>query len=135
MINCNLQRLDGPVRGNSSIVQELEGVFRGAGWNVIKVLWSTDWDELFAKDHSGKLMQRMSEVCDGEYQAYKAKGGAYLRENFFGKYPELVELVKDKSDDELAALRRGGHDTQKSLMRISKRRKRKTSQALFWQNR
>ncbi|RNC78938.1 pyruvate dehydrogenase (acetyl-transferring), homodimeric type [Piscirickettsia salmonis] len=113
VINCNLQRLDGPVRGNSSIVQELEGVFRGAGWNVIKVLWSTDWDELFAKDHSGKLMQRMSEVCDGEYQAYKAKGGAYLRENFFGKYPELVELVKDKSDDELAALRRGGHDTQK----------------------
>jgi pyruvate dehydrogenase E1 component len=110
VINCNLQRLDGPVRGNGKIVQELEGVFRGAGWNVIKVLWGSGWDALLAKDASGKLRQRMEECVDGEYQDFKSKNGAYVREHFFGKYTELSELVKDWSDDEIWALRRGGHD-------------------------
>ena len=113
VVNCNLQRLDGPVRGNKRIIDELEGVFRGAGWNVIKVIWGSDWDELFAKDKSGLLLQRMSECVDGDFQNFKAKDGAYLRENFFGKYPELLELVKDKSDAELGLLHRGGHDPAK----------------------
>jgi len=113
VVNCNLQRLDGPVRGNKRIIDELEGVFRGAGWNVIKVIWGSDWDELFAKDKSGLLLQRMSECVDGDFQNYKAKDGAYLRENFFGKYPELLELVKDKTDTELGLLHRGGHDPAK----------------------
>jgi pyruvate dehydrogenase E1 component len=113
VINCNLQRLDGPVRGNARIIDELEGTFRGAGWNVIKVIWGSDWDELFARDHQGLLLKRMEECVDGDFQAYKAKGGAYLREHFFGKYPELLELVKDKSDDELIRLHRGGHDPAK----------------------
>jgi pyruvate dehydrogenase E1 component len=113
VVNCNLQRLDGPVRGNGSIVRELEALFRGAGWNVIKVLWGSVWDELFARDHNGVLQKRMEECVDGEYQAFKAKGGAYVRKHFFGKYPELLEMVADKSDEELAALRRGGHDPVK----------------------
>jgi len=113
VINCNLQRLDGPVRGNKRIIDELEGVFRGAGWNVIKVIWGSDWDELFARDHQGLLLKRMEECVDGDFQAYKAKGGAYLREHFFGKYPELLDLVKDKTDDELIRLHRGGHDPAK----------------------
>ena len=113
IINCNLQRLDGPVRGNSSIVQELEGVFRGAGWNVIKVLWGSDWDDLLARDTSGLLLKRMEECVDGEYQNFKARGGAYTRKEFFGKYPELLKLVEDKSDEEIAKLRRGGHDPVK----------------------
>jgi pyruvate dehydrogenase E1 component len=113
IINCNLQRLDGPVRGNGSVIQELEGVFRGAGWNVIKVLWGSDWDELFARDSSGLLLKRMEECVDGEYQNFKARGGAYVRKEFFGKYPELLELVKDKSDEQLGSLRRGGHDPVK----------------------
>jgi pyruvate dehydrogenase E1 component len=113
VINCNLQRLDGPVRGNGRIIDELEGTFRGAGWNVIKVIWGSDWDELFARDHQGLLLKRMEECVDGDFQAYKAKGGAYLREQFFGKYPELVKLVEDKSDEELARLHRGGHDPAK----------------------
>ena len=113
VINCNLQRLDGPVRGNGKIIQELEGVFRGAGWNVIKVVWGSGWDELLAKDTTGLLQKRMDEVCDGELQNYKANGGAYTREHFFGKYPELLELVKDMTDDEIYALKRGGHDPQK----------------------
>jgi pyruvate dehydrogenase E1 component len=113
VVNCNLQRLDGPVRGNKRIIDELEGMFRGAGWNVIKVIWGSDWDELFARDHQGLLLKRMEEAVDGDYQAYKAKGGAYLREHFFGKYPELLELVKDKTDEELGRLHRGGHDPAK----------------------
>jgi pyruvate dehydrogenase E1 component len=113
VINCNLQRLDGPVRGNGKIVQELEGVFRGAGWNVIKVMWGAGWDELLLKDTSGKLIQRMNEVVDGEMQAFKAHGGAYTREHFFGKYPELLELVKDMSDDDIYRLNRGGNDSSK----------------------
>jgi pyruvate dehydrogenase E1 component len=113
VINCNLQRLDGPVRGNKRIIDELEGVFRGAGWNVIKVIWGSDWDALFERDHTGLLLRRMEECVDGEYQNFKAKGGAYLREHFFGKYPELLELVKDMTDDELALLHRGGHDRTK----------------------
>jgi len=113
VINCNLQRLDGPVRGNGKIIQELEGVFRGAGWNVIKVIWGAGWDKLLEKDTTGLLQKRMDEVCDGELQNYKANGGAYTREHFFGKYPELLELVKDMSDDEIFALQRGGHDPQK----------------------
>ncbi|MCV6615152.1 MAG: pyruvate dehydrogenase (acetyl-transferring), homodimeric type [Cellvibrionaceae bacterium] len=110
VVNCNLQRLDGPVRGNGKIMQELEGVFRGAGWNVIKVVWGRLWDQLMEKDTSGLLQKRMDEVCDGELQNYKANGGAYTREHFFGKYPELLELVKDLSDDEIMNLNRGGHD-------------------------
>src|SRR4051794_18563681 len=113
IINCNLQRLDGPVRGNGSVIREYEGIFRGAGWNVIKVLWGSDWDELFARDASGLLLKRMEECVDGEYQNFKARGGAYVRKEFFGKYPELLELVKDKSDEELGQLRRGGHDPVK----------------------
>ena len=113
VINCNLQRLDGPVRGNGNIIQELEGVFRGAGWNVIKVVWGSDWDQLLARDKSGLLVRRMHECVDGEYQSFKARGGAYIRQEFFGKYPELLELVKDYSDDDLHRLRRGGHDPVK----------------------
>src|ERR1700734_4081538 len=113
IVNCNLQRLDGPVRGNGRIIDELEGVFLGAGWNVIKVLWGSDWDELFARDHSGLLLRRMEECVEGDFQTYKAKDGAYLRKHFFGKYPELLELVKDYTDDQLIHLRRGGHDPVK----------------------
>ena len=113
VVNCNLQRLDGPVRGNGRIIDELEGMFRGAGWNVIKVIWGSDWDELFARDKSGLLLKRMEECVDGEFQAYKAKDGAYLRKEFFGKYPELLELVKDKTDEQLQFLHRGGHDPVK----------------------
>jgi pyruvate dehydrogenase E1 component len=113
VINCNLQRLDGPVRGNGKIIQELEGVFRGAGWNVVKVVWGKGWDDLLEKDTTGLLQKRMDEVCDGELQNYKANGGAYTRKHFFGKYPELLELVKDMTDDEIFALQRGGHDPQK----------------------
>ena len=113
VVNCNLQRLDGPVRGNKRIIDELEGHFRGAGWNVIKVIWGSDWDTLFERDHTGLLLKRMEECVDGDFQAYKAKGGAYLRQNFFGKYPELLELVKDMSDEQLARLHRGGHDPVK----------------------
>src|SRR5271168_3977139 len=110
VINCNLQRLDGPVRGNKRIIDELEEVFLGAGWNVIKVIWGGGWDKLFERDHKGLLLKRMEECVDGEYQAFKAKGGAYLRQEFFGKYPELLEMVSDMSDDQLADLNRGGHD-------------------------
>ena len=113
VINCNLQRLDGPVRGNGKIIQELEAVFRGAGWNVIKVVWGSYWDHLLAKDSDGLLQRLMEETVDGEYQAYKAKGGAYTRENFFGKYPELREMVADMSDDDIWRLNRGGHDPHK----------------------
>lgn len=113
VINCNLQRLDGPVRGNGKIVQELESVFRGAGWNVIKVLWGSGWDALLAKDKSGMLLQRMEECVDGEYQDFKSKSGAYVREHFFGKYDETKALVADMSDDEIWGLTRGGHDPEK----------------------
>jgi len=114
VINCNLQRLDGPVRGNGKIVQELEGNFRGAGWNVIKVLWGASWDKLLAQDHNGLLRKRMEEAVDGEYQAFKAKDGAYVREHFFGKYPELKKMVEHMTDDEIYyGLIRGGHDPQK----------------------
>ncbi len=113
VVNCNLQRLDGPVRGNGKIIQELEAVFRGAGWNVIKVVWGSYWDTLLAKDKDGLLLKRMEEAVDGEYQAYKAKGGAYTREHFFGKYPELLEMVADMSDEDIWRLNRGGHDPHK----------------------
>lgn len=113
VVNCNLQRLDGPVRGNSKIVQELEGNFRAAGWNVIKVLWGSGWDELLQRDTSGLLRQRMMECVDGEYQTFKSQNGAYVREHFFGKYPELLELVSHLSDDDIWALTRGGHDPEK----------------------
>src|SRR6266853_208646 len=113
VVNCNLQRLDGPVRGNKRIIDELEGVFRGAGWNVIKVIWGSDWDALFERDHTGLLLRRMEECVDGDFQTFKAKDGAFLRSHFFGKYPELLELVKDKTDEELLRLHRGGHDPAK----------------------
>jgi pyruvate dehydrogenase E1 component len=113
VVNCNLQRLDGPVRGNGKIIQELEGVFRGAGWNVIKLIWGSRWDALLAKDTDGLLRRRMEEVVDGEYQNYKAKGGSYTREHFFGAYPELEEMVANMTDDDVWRLNRGGHDSHK----------------------
>ncbi|WP_295883662.1 pyruvate dehydrogenase (acetyl-transferring), homodimeric type [uncultured Thiohalocapsa sp.] len=113
VVNCNLQRLDGPVRGNGKIIQELEAVFRGAGWNVIKVIWGSYWDPLLARDNKGLLLKRMEECVDGDYQAYKAKGGAYTREHFFGKYPELAEMVANMTDEDIWRLNRGGHDPAK----------------------
>jgi pyruvate dehydrogenase E1 component len=113
VINCNLQRLDGPVRGNGQIVQDLEAIFRGAGWNVIKVLWGSDWDPLLAADHEGLLAKRMGEIVDGQYQKYTVESGAYLREHFFGSDPRLLEMVKHLSDDQLKKLRLGGHDPVK----------------------
>lgn len=113
VVNCNLQRLDGPVRGNGKIIQELESSFRGAGWNVIKVIWGSDWDALLAKDKEGILRQVMMDTVDGEYQAYKAKDGAYVREKFFGKHPKLLEMVSHMSDEDIWRLTRGGHDPHK----------------------
>ena len=113
VINCNLQRLDGPVRGNGKIIQELETNFRGAGWNVLKVIWGSGWDPLLAADETGMLHYRMEEAVDGEYQTFKSKDGAYVREHFFGKYPETRAMVADWTDDEIWALRRGGHDPKK----------------------
>jgi pyruvate dehydrogenase E1 component len=113
VINCNLQRLDGPVRGNGKIIQELEALFRGAGWNVIKVIWGSEWDELLARDKSGLLMKRMEEAVDGDYQKYSVEPGSYTRRHFFGKYPELLGLVNHLSDEQIRKLLRGGHDTKK----------------------
>src|SRR5471030_2147941 len=113
VVNCNLQRLDGPVRGNGKIINELEAAFRGTGWNVIKVIWGSGWDDLLARDHSGMLLKRMEECVDGEYQAFKAKDGAYVRKEFFGKYPETAALVADWNDEEIFRLQRGGLDPQK----------------------
>lgn len=113
VVNCNLQRLDGPVRGNGKIIQELEALFRGAGWNVIKVVWGDDWDSLLEKDDKGLLVKRMGEVVDGQYQKYVVSPGSYIREHFFGKYPELLPLVGHLSDEKLVSLRRGGHDPTK----------------------
>ena len=113
VVNCNLQRLDGPVRGNGKIIQELEGTFNGGGWRTIKCIWGSNWDALLARDTSGKLMQLMEECVDGEYQAFKANSGAYVRKEFFGRYPETAALVENMSDDEIASLRRGGHDPVK----------------------
>ncbi|HET6844460.1 MAG TPA: pyruvate dehydrogenase (acetyl-transferring), homodimeric type [Candidatus Angelobacter sp.] len=113
VVNCNLQRLDGPVRGNGKIINELEAAFRGAGWNVIKVIWGSGWDDLLARDKSGMLLKRMEECVDGEYQAFKAKDGAYVRKEFFGKYPETLALVEHMTDDEVWHLNRGGLDPQK----------------------
>jgi pyruvate dehydrogenase E1 component len=113
VVNCNLQRLDGPVRGNGSIVQELEGLFAGSGWNVIKLMWGGDWDPLFARDHDGILLQRLHETVDGEFQTYAATDGRFNRENFFNKYPELRELIAHMSDEDIDRLRRGGHDPVK----------------------
>ncbi len=113
VVNCNLQRLDGPVRGNGKIIQELEGVFRGADWNVLKVVWGSYWDPLLASDRDGKLRKLMMDTVDGEYQACKAFGGAYTREHFFGKYPETLEMVRNLSDDDIWRLNRGGHDPHK----------------------
>ncbi|PIQ85665.1 MAG: pyruvate dehydrogenase (acetyl-transferring), homodimeric type [Candidatus Omnitrophica bacterium CG11_big_fil_rev_8_21_14_0_20_45_26] len=113
VINCNLQRLDGPVRGNGKIIQELEGIMRGAGWNVIKVIWGSDWDALLKKDHHGLLVKRMEEAVDGDYQKYSVAPGSYIRKHFFGKYPELLQMVNHLTDDELRRLLRGGHDPQK----------------------
>ncbi|MBJ16318.1 MAG: pyruvate dehydrogenase (acetyl-transferring), homodimeric type [Legionellaceae bacterium] len=113
VVNCNLQRLDGPVRGNSKIIQELEGLFRGAGWQVIKVVWGGRWDNLLARDTKGILQKRMEECVDGDYQAYKANDGAYVRQHFFGQYPELAKMVENLSDEDIWRLNRGGHDAQK----------------------
>jgi pyruvate dehydrogenase E1 component len=113
VINCNLQRLDGPVRGNGKIIQELESLFNGAGWNVIKLIWGSDWDELLARDKTGLLIKRMGEVLDGDYQKYSVEPGSYTRKHFFGKYPELLELVNYLTDEQIRKLLRGGHDTRK----------------------
>ena len=113
VVNCNLQRLDGPVRGNGKIIQELEALFRGAGWNVIKVIWGSGWDRLLARDKDGLLLKRMEEAVDGDYQAYKSRDGAFVREHFFGKYPELLEMVSDMTDNDIWHLLRGGHDPRK----------------------
>ncbi len=113
VVNCNLQRLDGPVRGNGKIIQELEAAFRGAGWNVIKVIWGDDWDPLLAQDSSGRLVRRMEEVPDGQYQKYTVAGGDYIRRDFFGRYPELTKMVAGYTDEQLHKLRRGGHDPEK----------------------
>ncbi|MEA9391808.1 pyruvate dehydrogenase (acetyl-transferring), homodimeric type [Acerihabitans sp. TG2] len=123
IINCNLQRLDGPVTGNGKIINELEGIFAGAGWEVIKVIWGGRWDALLRKDTSGKLIQLMNETVDGDYQTFKSKNGAYVREHFFGKYPETAALVKDMSDDEVWSLNRGGHDPKKVFAALQKARK------------
>src|SRR5881398_216318 len=111
--NCNLQRLDGPVRGNGKIIQELEAAFRGAGWNVIKVIWGSDWDELLARDTKGLLLKRMEEAVDGDYQKYSVEPGSHTRKHFFGKYPELLAMVNHLTDDQIRKLLRGGHDTPK----------------------
>jgi pyruvate dehydrogenase E1 component len=113
IVNCNLQRLDGPVRGNGKVIQELEGVFRGNGWNVVKLVWGSEWDELLKADTTGLLIKRMGEVCDGEYQKYIVEPGSYIRKEFFGKYPELLKLVNHLTDEQLKKLKRGGHDPQK----------------------
>ncbi|MGH9360425.1 MAG: pyruvate dehydrogenase (acetyl-transferring), homodimeric type, partial [Thermoanaerobaculia bacterium] len=113
VVNCNLQRLDGPVRGNGKIIQELETTFRGAGWNVIKVIWGSDWDPLLEADNTGLLIQRMNETVDGEFQKYTVMPGDYIRRHFFGKHPELLKLVEGYTDDQLRVLRRGGHDPAK----------------------
>ena len=113
VVNCNLQRLDGPVRGNGKIIQELEALFRGAGWNVIKVIWGSDWDPLLAKDDKGLLLKRMEEAVDGDYQKYSVEPGSYTRKHFFGKYPELLEMVNPMTDDQIRKLLRGGHDPMK----------------------
>ena len=120
VINCNLQRLDGPVTGNGKIINELEGIFEGAGWNVIKVMWGSRWDELLRKDTSGKLIQLMNETVDGDYQTFKSKDGAYVREHFFGKYPETAALVADWTDEQIWALNRGGHDPKKVYAALKK---------------
>ncbi len=113
VVNCNLQRLDGPVRGNGKIIQELEGLFRGAGWNVIKVIWGSDWDDIIKRDKTGLLLKRMEECVDGDYQKYVVEPGSYTRKHFFGKYPELLELVNHLSDEQISKLLRGGHDVRK----------------------
>jgi len=113
VVNCNLQRLDGPVRGNGSIIQELEGLYAGAGWNVIKLLWGADWDPLFARDEHGLLLRAFHETVDGEFQQLAATTGSFNREHFFAKYPELQQLVAHLSDDDIDRLRRGGHDPVK----------------------
>ena len=113
VINCNLQRLDGPVRGNGKIIQELEAIFRGAKWNVIKVIWGSEWDDLLKKDTAGLLVKRMGEIVDGEFQKYSVESGAYIRKHFFGTDPRLLKLVEHLSDEELTHLKRGGHDPRK----------------------
>ena len=113
VINCNLQRLDGPVRGNNKIIHELEREFRGSGWNVIKVVWGRQWDPIFARDKQGKLQELMDAVVDGELQNFKAKGGAYTREKFFGQDPDVLEMVEDLTDEDIYKLNRGGHDPYK----------------------
>jgi pyruvate dehydrogenase E1 component len=113
VVNCNLQRLDGPVRGNGKIIQELEAVFRGAGWNVIKVIWGSKWDELLAQDKDGVLLNKMNTTVDGEFQRYSVENGDYIRDNFFGPDPRLRQMVSHLSDDDLRNLPRGGHDYRK----------------------
>ena len=128
VINCNLQRLDGPVRGTSRIVTELGSIFRAAGWNVVNLIWGRKWDELLSNDNKGALRWVMNNTVDGEYQNFKAKGGAYTRKNFFGKHPDALDLVKNMSDEEIEELNRGGHDPQKYTMHINQLMNVMTSQ-------
>jgi pyruvate dehydrogenase complex dehydrogenase (E1) component len=118
VVNCNLQRLDGPVRGNGKIIQELEGEFRGSGWNVIKLLWGSNWDPLLARDKDGALRKIMMDTLDGDYQAFKANDGAFVRKHFFGRDPRTLEMVAKMSDDDIWNLRRGGHDAAQGLRRL-----------------
>src|SRR6185503_6914425 len=130
VVNCNLQRLDGPVRGNGKIIQELEAVFRGAGWNVIKVIWGPEWDELLARDEHGVLRRRMNEVVDGQWQKYTTASGDYIRRDFFGTDPRLLEMVSHLSDDQIRRLRRGGHSYRKihaAFLRATETRGRPTA--------
>jgi pyruvate dehydrogenase E1 component len=127
VINCNLQRLDGPVRGNGKIIQELETNFRGAGWNVVKVIWGNRWDPLLEADHDGRLVKRMEEAVDGDYQTFKSRDGAYVREHFFGKDPELAKMVEEWSTPDIWTLNRGGHDPRRSTPRTPRRRRTRAS--------
>ncbi len=127
VVNCNLQRLDGPVRGNGKIIQELEAFFRGAGWNVIKVIWGRNWDPLLARDHDGALTNLMNTVPDGDFQTFRAESGAFIRDQFFGGDPRAKELVADMTDDEIWALKRGGHDYRKLYAAYARPPRRRTA--------
>ncbi len=131
IVNCNLQRLDGPVRGNGQIIQELESLFKAAGWNVIKVLWGSEWDRLFALDKKHLLLKRFAETVDGKYQTLGARDGAYNIKNFFGEDPEVMELVSHMSDEDIDALKRGGHDLKKLYAAYNQAIKQKVNPLLF----
>jgi pyruvate dehydrogenase E1 component len=132
VINCNLQRLDGPVRGNGKIIQELEAIFRGAGWNVIKVIWGSDWDSLIQNDRDGLLVRRLGEITDGQFQKFFVESGSYFRQNLFGTDPRLLRMVEHLSDDQLSRMRLGGHDPIKVHAAIRQRLSTRDRRRWFW---